>query len=221
MSAFIQELLALMDVRIPISFDTPYDLKHSCESRKLGCNRLDANATVDDSVMFKLGNALSGILRVQDVHLLATSSEGFNIQHSKRLNVTTTQEKSNYYGPSSCSEEKVSNLVSLDEKDEVPDISLHMKSHTESENLSAECPISLPTFTKPVSAMKGSREKVGIPLKKLSVTWAPDVEQQQQAVLSYPSSARLLYGDYNQTKFGSSFLRTSLAEVHVTVAEAT
>ncbi|KAF9588836.1 hypothetical protein IFM89_016448 [Coptis chinensis] len=186
-------------------------------------------------------------------------------------------EKSNYYGPSSCSEEKASNLVSLDEKDEVPDISLHMKSHTESENLSAECPISLPTFTKPVSAMKGSREKVGIPLKKLSVTWAPDVydppcnsishmvkshssqrsrnkkdskhrhkgkssqgsnsskrykkhagktdyrlkSSPTSVRLSYPCSARLLYGDYNQTKFGSSFLRTSLAEVHVTVAEAT
>ncbi|CAI9779031.1 unnamed protein product [Fraxinus pennsylvanica] len=35
--------------------------------------------------------------------------------------------------------------------------------------------ISLPTPMKLVSAMKGSREKQGIPPKKLIVTWAPDV----------------------------------------------
>ncbi|KAM7526306.1 hypothetical protein LguiA_016208 [Lonicera macranthoides] len=34
---------------------------------------------------------------------------------------------------------------------------------------------SLPAPSKPVSAMKGSREKQGTPHKKLSVTWAPDV----------------------------------------------
>ncbi|KAG8376439.1 hypothetical protein BUALT_Bualt09G0063500 [Buddleja alternifolia] len=35
--------------------------------------------------------------------------------------------------------------------------------------------ISLPTPTKLVSAMKGSREKQGLPPKNSSVTWAPDV----------------------------------------------
>ncbi|XP_022767496.1 uncharacterized protein LOC111311917 [Durio zibethinus] len=35
--------------------------------------------------------------------------------------------------------------------------------------------ISLPTSLKLVSALKGSREKQGLPPKKLTVTWAPDV----------------------------------------------
>ncbi|XVE96836.1 hypothetical protein REPUB_Repub02eG0257400 [Reevesia pubescens] len=35
--------------------------------------------------------------------------------------------------------------------------------------------ISLPTPTKLVSALKGSREKQGLPPKKLTVKWAPDV----------------------------------------------
>ncbi|GMI96493.1 hypothetical protein HRI_003318600 [Hibiscus trionum] len=35
--------------------------------------------------------------------------------------------------------------------------------------------LSLPTPLKPVSALKGSREKQGLPPKKLTVKWAPDV----------------------------------------------
>lgn len=35
--------------------------------------------------------------------------------------------------------------------------------------------LSLPTPLKPLPALKGSREKYGVPLKKLNVTWAPDV----------------------------------------------
>ncbi|KAL8125900.1 hypothetical protein AgCh_013268 [Apium graveolens] len=35
--------------------------------------------------------------------------------------------------------------------------------------------LSLPTLLKPLPALKGSREKYGVQLKKLNVTWAPDV----------------------------------------------
>lgn len=35
--------------------------------------------------------------------------------------------------------------------------------------------LSLPAPLKPLPALKGSREKHGVPLKKLNVTWAPDV----------------------------------------------
>ncbi|KAA8516460.1 hypothetical protein F0562_016753 [Nyssa sinensis] len=37
------------------------------------------------------------------------------------------------------------------------------------------CPVPLPSPLKLVSAMKGSRDIQGTPLKKLTVTWAPDV----------------------------------------------
>ncbi|POO02414.1 hypothetical protein TorRG33x02_013980 [Trema orientale] len=45
--------------------------------------------------------------------------------------------------------------------------------------------ISLPTPLKLVSALKGSREKHGVPLKKLNVTWAPDVYDPVPTSLSH------------------------------------
>ncbi|KAL8193311.1 hypothetical protein R6Q57_026892 [Mikania cordata] len=55
------------------------------------------------------------------------------------------------------------------------ELSMHgdnIKSH----DLSGFCPVSLPSLSKPVSAMKGSREKRGAALPvKLTVKWAPDV----------------------------------------------
>ncbi|KAL2533741.1 Uncharacterized protein Adt_07092 [Abeliophyllum distichum] len=47
---------------------------------------------------------------------------------------------------------------------------------------------SLPTPLKLVSAMKGSREKQGIPPKELSVTWAPDVFDPIPTAVSHVSS---------------------------------
>lgn len=45
--------------------------------------------------------------------------------------------------------------------------------------------ISLPMPLKLVSALKGSREKHGVPLKKLTVTWAPDVYDPTPTAVSH------------------------------------
>ncbi|PIN11952.1 hypothetical protein CDL12_15417 [Handroanthus impetiginosus] len=78
-----------------------------------------------------------------------------------------------FHGP------KISGDVVLGEKGKnKEDITAEVSEVNGSGKASDQCysrSISLPTPLKLVSAMKGSREKQGIPPKKLSVTWAPDV----------------------------------------------
>ncbi|XP_010260091.1 PREDICTED: uncharacterized protein LOC104599303 isoform X2 [Nelumbo nucifera] len=61
----------------------------------------------------------------------------------------------------------------MDGREEITGATLH--GHTEPWNPACTRSLSLPTSLKLVSAMKGSREKQGIALKKLNVTWASDV----------------------------------------------
>lgn len=51
--------------------------------------------------------------------------------------------------------------------------------------LSPSCFICSQTPLKLVSALKGSREKHGVPLKKLTVTWAPDVYDPTPTAVSH------------------------------------
>lgn len=58
--------------------------------------------------------------------------------------------------------------------------------------------VSMPTSRNLVSAMKGSREKVGIPQKKLSVSWAPDVyDPPPTSVSHYPKKKN--YPQYSKS----------------------
>ncbi|PIN11202.1 hypothetical protein CDL12_16203 [Handroanthus impetiginosus] len=62
--------------------------------------------------------------------------------------------------------------------------------------------ISRPIPLQPVSAMKGSRKKLGIAPKKLSVTWAPDVYDPIPTSVSHvPSSKNQGYRNYGK-KYG-------------------
>ncbi|XP_047970681.1 uncharacterized protein LOC125213926 [Salvia hispanica] len=56
------------------------------------------------------------------------------------------------------------------------------------------------TLSKLASAMKGSREKQGIPPKKLSVTWAPDVYDPIPTSVSHVPSSRNQYIRNNYSK---------------------
>lgn len=58
-------------------------------------------------------------------------------------------------------------------------------SETESENCLYKRSLSLPTASNLVSALKGSREKEGLPPRKLSVSWAPDVYDPPPTSLSH------------------------------------
>lgn len=59
------------------------------------------------------------------------------------------------------------------------------------------------TRSKLKSAMKGSREKQGIPPKKLSVTWAPDVYDPIPTSVSHVPSSRNQYRN-NGRKYGKN-----------------
>ncbi|PIA38984.1 hypothetical protein AQUCO_02700277v1 [Aquilegia coerulea] len=283
----------------PISdpLNGPCDLNNSYASQKRCC--LSMNSVIEDSVIAKLGNALSEILLVQDVQLKLSgcislssgeelcysesciSPEELNADHSKLLNATS-QESPNMCVGSILSEKSLLNPVSIDNKNVASNISSHPESHMTYEKCEHPAPLSTPK--KLVSALKGSREKLGMPLKKLSVTWAPDVYdplptshchtvkghgqhrsrnkkssksrhkgkssqgstnnskrynkhvgKSDHRSKSPSTSERLLFGAYNQSKLnfmdfavsghdsncGSSFLRTSLPELHIPVAEAT
>ncbi|XP_041999372.1 uncharacterized protein LOC121748882 [Salvia splendens] len=60
------------------------------------------------------------------------------------------------------------------------------------------------TLSKLASAMKGSREKQGIPPKKLSVTWAPDVYDPIPTSVSHVPSSRNQYIRSNSKKYGKN-----------------
>ncbi|KAG6386346.1 hypothetical protein SASPL_155244 [Salvia splendens] len=60
------------------------------------------------------------------------------------------------------------------------------------------------TLSKLASAMKGSREKQGIPPKKLSVTWAPDVYDPIPTSVSHVPSSRNQYIRSYSKKYGKN-----------------
>ncbi|KAF5193096.1 hypothetical protein FRX31_017316 [Thalictrum thalictroides] len=274
-----------------------HDLNHSYANQKECC--ISMNSITEECVIEKLGNALSEILLVQDVQLKlsgcislssedelcyaesCTSPEELNADHSKFLNATTQESPKKHVG-SLLSEKSLLNSVSIDTKDVASNISSHPESHVTYKKCGH--PFLLSTPKKLVSAMKGTREKLGIPLKKLSVTWAPDVYdplptsychtvkghsqhrsrnkksskskhkgkssqgstssskryhkhvgKSDHRLKSSSTSERLLFGAYNQSNLdfmdfsvrghdsycGSSFLRATLPELHIPVAEAT
>jgi len=69
--------------------------------------------------------------------------------------------------------------------------------------------VSLPTPVKPVSAMKGSREKQGVEPKKLSVTWAPDVYDPVPTSVSHVPSNKHHRHRSDSKKYAKSKHRSS------------
>ncbi|XP_043697694.1 uncharacterized protein LOC122648546 [Telopea speciosissima] len=282
------------------------DLSGTCGVSELECinihglkqsdvnHKQNVSTDGDDSVA-DLGDALAGILHIQDVHeSLPGQLESLNRDETCHPEAKMCREwivelaesvtgsiqkgltKSATFP---CSKKD----TSVDEKTEIPGIGSHGQSSSDSRPACMRS-ISLPTLSKLVSAMKGGREKQGAPLRKLTVTWAPDVYDPPTTSLSHTvksynhqrsrttkkngkhkhkgkssrgstsdkkqyrrsvsnsdlrsksmaSSDRVLFGDFNQSNVervdfvagqdsncGSSFLRTSLTKVHMSVAEAT
>ncbi|XP_043700844.1 uncharacterized protein LOC122651502 isoform X2 [Telopea speciosissima] len=260
------------------------DVNHKQFYQKKDLNYKQSTSSNGDDSVADLGDAITGILGLQEVcESLPGQFEPLDrveICHSEAdvcreliidlaESVTGTIQKGLTKAATfPCSKKD----ASVDEKTETSDSrSACMRS------------VSLPTPLKLVSAMKGSREKQGAPLRKLTVTWAPDVYDPPATLLSHTvkshnqqrrrtnkkngkhkqkgkssrgstsdkkqsrtvansdlrsksmaSGGRLHFGGFNQStvelvdivpgqesKCGSSFLRTSVAKVHVSVAEAT
>ncbi|KAF8402855.1 hypothetical protein HHK36_010946 [Tetracentron sinense] len=260
-------------------------------------------STLGDSSVAELGNALSEVLHIQDIQDLVSSyipsldEHGLRNQGKDKMcgKLKTHQDKS-LIATSLKSLSKCATFpcptnnytASMDGKDEIRGAAFYGQSSMESVNTACRpCTRSrsLPTPVKLVSAMKGGRENTGTSLKKLTVTWAPDVydppvtsvshsvkshnqqrlknnkkngKHKQKAKSSRGSSTyrkqhrknvgssdmrsrlavtsdRLFVGGFSQSavelvdfavtsqdsKCWSSFLRTSLPKVHISVAEAT
>lgn len=148
---------------------------------------------VVDSSIDDIRNSLTEILSIQDDKEIVSSSilPSVSIEDAKRdINSKPHQSISleKYLSKSttfpSLSRNMSSSAVPLvgkhkgEPQDEKVDITTGISpqnENAESVNSSYPRSISLPTTLKLVSAMKGSREKHGVPPKKLSVKWAPDV----------------------------------------------
>ncbi|KAK6943696.1 hypothetical protein RJ641_024798 [Dillenia turbinata] len=73
----------------------------------------------------------------------------------------------------------------LSNEDVAQDLNQEEADTAESGNPAFSRSTSLPTPSKLVSAIKGSREKEGLPAKKMSVSWAPDVYEPQPSDFSH------------------------------------
>ncbi|KAF8395087.1 hypothetical protein HHK36_019027 [Tetracentron sinense] len=263
-------------------------------------NHKQCTSTIRDSSLVELGNALNEVLHNQDIrepgsscipsldrHELCHQEKDKKCGELKMLqdnsSVATSQKSLCKCATFPSSGKKFP--PSMNEKNKVPGTTLHGQFATESVSPACTRSISLPTPLKLVSAIKGSREKQGMPLKKLTVKWAPDVYDPPVTTVSHTvkshnqqrsrtnkkngkhkqkgkssrgsssykkqyrksvgssdmhsklpaTSDRSHLGGYSQSEVelvdfavtnqdsncGSSFLRTSLAKVHISVAEAT
>ncbi|KAI8013001.1 hypothetical protein LOK49_LG05G00521 [Camellia lanceoleosa] len=147
---------------------------------------------LEDVSLSELGNSLTEFLHIQDDKKLASSSnlvqpadrtDNFNVEKGDKCKdldqtepTTATSEK---FFPKcatfACSGKKASLAMSANVEDDINAAVLEQNGH---ESVNPACPqsIYLPTPSKLVSAMKGSREKQGMtPPEKLTVRWAPDV----------------------------------------------
>lgn len=148
-----------------------------------------------------LQNSFSQFLHIQDVKELANScieQSGMDVISSTEaenicgeLKVRQTESPTRSYQKSFCkcatfpSSGKTSLAGSSGEEDGNPDATLQENYSLKSLSPDISRTASLPTPLKLVSAMKGSRDKEGIPLKKLNVTWAPDVYDPPPTIVSH------------------------------------
>ncbi|XP_042511782.1 uncharacterized protein LOC122086932 [Macadamia integrifolia] len=274
--------------------------------KQSGVNHKRSVSTDGDDSVADLGDALTEILHIQDGHesllgQLESLNRGETCHPEAKMcrdwiieladSVTGSIQK----GLTKSATFPCSKMdTSVDEKTEMPGIGSNGQSSSDSRPACTRS-ISLPTPSKLLSAMKGSREKQGASLRKLTVKWAPDVYDPPSTTLSHTvkshnqqrsrtnkknskhkhkgkssrgctsekkqyrrtvsnsdlrsksmaSRDRLLFGGFDQSTVGllggfdkstmecvefvtgqdsncgSSFLRASLAKVHMPVAEAT
>ncbi|CAI8602730.1 unnamed protein product [Vicia faba] len=137
---------------------------------------------VDDVIISKLGSTFATSLHMQDDHKLVHVSDEDDIggchvgeghecdgfEQETKLKLTSLKEYSTFPCPDMV-------LPSSSSDDEEADTPLTKSPSNQSLQQSYSCSASQPASPKLVSAMKGSREKLGGLETKLSVKWASDV----------------------------------------------
>lgn len=151
------------------------------EKKSLDCANHD-----DDFIVSELENALAENLHIKvgeeveqvssDGDELGNEYENYDCERPK----VKEQPKSSPKFLSKCAsfpcpDGMREDAVSSEKEDEQPETALKGLFSEEPHRNAYTRSISLPAPLKLVSAMKGSREKHGVSLRKLSVSWAPDV----------------------------------------------
>ncbi|XP_059647003.1 uncharacterized protein LOC132293504 [Cornus florida] len=197
--------ISSLNISVSEGIDEIEDLKQ-LSLTQLQCTRVTGDLSLND-----LGEGLTEFLHNQDDQKLASnsilSSPSYKIDILKVKKEDICEESCNAKSTIitsdkclckcttfPCSGEMMSFAESTDRKDEdeLDEVTAAMLKETDNESAKPGDwrPISLPTPLKPVSAMKGSREKHGIPSKKLTVTWAPDVYDPPPTSVSHVPSSK-------------------------------
>ncbi|XP_058099107.1 uncharacterized protein LOC131243632 [Magnolia sinica] len=158
--------------------------------------------TIEDSLMVGLGTTLHDILHVQDVptgadvHVPTSNDDEIwrpekhkmcpELEiHKASASVAKTQKSLSKFAAFPSLEEKLSSPVTLDGKEELPNMEQHGQSSLKPEDPTCTRSMSMPPL-KLISAMKGGRKQQGTPWKvRLNVTWAPDVYDPPETSLSH------------------------------------
>ncbi|KAL6987552.1 hypothetical protein U1Q18_013297 [Sarracenia purpurea var. burkii] len=184
-----------MDTGSPAGVSVSEDVNSCDPLKKLYTETSQYNCHVpEDASLHELGNDLAEFLHIEDAKKLASKSllcqsfdEAYNRnqeedkcedQYRTDSTIVTSEKKifsNSVTFPRSC--KKASLAVSTTDGEDNNNITAAVLKQNSYESVKPvdTRSISLPTPSKLVSAMKGSREKQGTPPKKLSVTWAPDV----------------------------------------------
>ncbi|XP_042478367.1 uncharacterized protein LOC122059567 [Macadamia integrifolia] len=184
-----------MDTSVPFGVAVPehvttFDLNQSDvnpeQFYQKDVNHEQSISTIGDDSVADLGDALTGILCLQDVH----ESLPGQFQPLDRVEICHPEAEM-------CREliiDVAESVAGTFQKGLIKcatfpcskkDLSVNEKTEMSDSRLACTRSLSLPTPLKLVSAMKGSREKQGAPERKLTVTWAPDVYDPPATSLSH------------------------------------
>lgn len=146
-----------------------------------------------------LGNGLNEFLNIQDDHKLVSGSISHSTKNGaekediyeessdQRKQTTLTSEKCLSKSATFPCSSKITYSAAPGEVGEGDIATEVLVQNLSAKSVTPPClrSISLPSSLKPVSAMKGSREKQGIPPKELSVRWASDVYDPAPTAVSH------------------------------------
>ncbi|XP_075517342.1 uncharacterized protein LOC142551809 isoform X2 [Primulina tabacum] len=191
-----------MEVWVPCNTPTPQNISGNSGFSLDPHNFTRCNAR--DNTMNELKTCFTEFLNIQDGQ---KSMSGFCLSSDRNAigNVVKKEvghEDSNKSTSSSSASEKLFNeCATFTPPGKLKVEELFGRKEMQETDVTAEIP---ETPVKLVSAMKGNREKLGIPTKKLSVTWDPEVYDPVPASVSHFPSYNNQHCRSNGKKYGKN-----------------
>ncbi|KAK9279113.1 hypothetical protein L1049_012788 [Liquidambar formosana] len=186
-----------MDISIQYADSISEDISHPPDWEQLSISYRQCTSAIGDNLVAELGSALTEVLRSEDVQVLLSTSnapsngcdicclkedkacEQSKVYQAKSL-IATSKKSLGEYENFPCSSNMTACNTLENGEDEISGTSFHRQSCSESGSPACDN-----TTLKLISAMKGGREKQGLRLEKVTVTWAPDVYDPPATSLSH------------------------------------